>query len=156
MTDPKQSTGSAPKNVPRGIQNNNPGNIRISAINYQGEVKPSTDKAFKQFVDIEHGYRAIFKDLEAKIAYTPLPSVKNPHPTPINTIRKIIEMYAPPEDGNDTEGYIRTVSSRTRIASDQIITKDVAVLRKIVSAISYQEEGIAADESKITAAIALL
>lgn len=35
--------------TPRGLRNNNPGNIRLSSTKYQGEVQPSQDTAFKQF-----------------------------------------------------------------------------------------------------------
>ena len=33
----------------RGLENNNPGNIRQSKVRYKGEVRPSRDPAFKQF-----------------------------------------------------------------------------------------------------------
>ena len=36
-------------NNSRGMRNNNPLNIIKSEINWQGEVKPSTDKNFAQF-----------------------------------------------------------------------------------------------------------
>ena len=44
----------------RGLRNRNPGNIRRSGVRYKGEVRPSTDPAFKQFGSMALGYRAIF------------------------------------------------------------------------------------------------
>ena len=38
--------------LPRGLRMNNPGNIRISATKWKGDVIPSADKSFKQFESI--------------------------------------------------------------------------------------------------------
>ena len=48
--------------LPRGLRNNNPGNIRRNSDVFQGE-KTSSDKEFKQFKSMAYGYRAIFKIL---------------------------------------------------------------------------------------------
>ena len=46
----------------RGMRNNNPLNIvKSEKINWQGEVKPSTDPNFAQFETMEYGLRAAFK-----------------------------------------------------------------------------------------------
>ena len=46
----------------RGMRNNNPLNIiKSEKINWQGEVKPSTDPNFAQFETLEYGLRAAFK-----------------------------------------------------------------------------------------------
>ena len=50
-------------NLPRGLRNNNPGNIRINDDLFQGEIRPSKDKSFKQFTTMAYGYRAMFKIL---------------------------------------------------------------------------------------------
>ncbi len=43
----------------RGMRNNNPLNIvKSEKINWQGEVKPSTDPNFAQFETLEYGLRA--------------------------------------------------------------------------------------------------
>ena len=44
----------------RAMRNLNPGNIRLSATRFKGEVVPSRDSAFKQFESLEYGYRAMF------------------------------------------------------------------------------------------------
>lgn len=53
----------AEKKLPRGLRNNNPGNIRINSDLFQGEVRPSKDKSFKQFETMAYGYRAVFRIL---------------------------------------------------------------------------------------------
>ena len=45
--------------LPRGLRNRNPGNIRRSAVRYKGETK-SDDAAFKTFASTAWGYRAMF------------------------------------------------------------------------------------------------
>lgn len=132
--------------TPRGLSNFNPGNIRISDINYQGEIRPSIDKSFKQFQSMAFGYRAIFKDMYAKIHNNP----------PINTINKIISMWAPKKDNNNTDNYIKTVCSRAGLKPDDIVHDDIAVITKIVCAISFVENGIEANSVDISNAIQIL
>lgn len=45
--------------LPRGLRNRNPGNIRRSAVRYKGETE-SDDAAFKAFASTAWGYRAMF------------------------------------------------------------------------------------------------
>ena len=68
----------------RGLRNNNPGNIRINNDLFQGEVRPSEDKSFKQFTTMAYGYRAMFKILSNFL--------KN---YKLDTIRKMITRWAP-------------------------------------------------------------
>lgn len=119
----------------RGLRNNNPGNIRQNSDNFLGEIKPSTDPAFKQFESIEYGYRAIFVTLNTYQKKYGL-----------STIRAMISRWAPPKDNNDTEAYIRAVSSESGVPENSHITstnKDVMV--PIVAAMSRVENGVAAN-----------
>lgn len=50
--------------VPRGLRNNNPGNIRLSKDKWQGLRERQEDKEFFQFVSIEWGYRALMRTLQ--------------------------------------------------------------------------------------------
>ena len=121
-----------PQSLPRGLRNNNPGNIRISPTRYKGEIVPSSDRAFKQFKNRGWGYRAIFVLLESY------------HKRGIKTIRQIISRYAPSCE-NDTEGYISSVCESSLIGADaplDITDKNTMVL--VVSAISKVENGVAA------------
>ena len=122
----------------RGLRNNNPGNIRLTPGSvWVGEVA-GNDKAFKTFVDMPHGYRAIFVTLNGYLKKG------------FNTIEKIISRYAPPSDNNHTDAYIATVEKRTGIPRGLILTAaNREHLKKIVTAISYVENGIAADPVQV-------
>ena len=86
----------------RGMRNNNPLNIiKSEKINWQGEVKPSTDPNFAQFETLEYGLRAAFKLL--RTYYT--------------KYGWIISRWAP-ETENQVVAYIKAVSQRTGIAPD--------------------------------------
>ncbi len=84
--------------LPRGIRNNNPGNIRWGS-KWKGLVpEPErTDQSFCQFVDPVYGIRAI-----AKVMF----SYRDKHG--LNTVESIINRYAPPNE-NNTQGYIQRV-----------------------------------------------
>lgn len=123
----------------RGLRNNNPGNIRQNSDNFLGEIKPSTDPAFKQFESVEYGYRAIFVTLNTYQKKYGL-----------STIRAMISRWAPPKDNNDTEAYIRAVSSESGVPENSRITstnKDVMI--PIVAAISRAENGVAANITEV-------
>lgn len=123
----------------RGLRNNNPGNIRQNSDNFLGEIKPSTDPAFKQFESIEYGYRAIFVTLNTYQKKYGL-----------STIRTMISRWAPPKDNNDTEAYIRAVSAESGVPENSRITstnKDVMV--PIVAAMSRVENGVTANITEV-------
>ena len=53
--------------APRGIRNNNPGNIRNSdATDWKGEIPAGAkkDNSFEEFKDMPHGYRALIRLLQ--------------------------------------------------------------------------------------------
>ena len=56
----------------------------------------------------------------------------------LDTVRKILEVYAPPSE-NDTEAYIKNVSKRVGVDADEPISKDN--LKKLVEAMILQEGG---------------
>lgn len=123
----------------RGLRNNNPGNIRQNSDNFLGEIKPSADPSFKQFESIEYGYRAIFVTLNTYQKKYGL-----------STIRAMISRWAPPKDNNDTEAYIRAVSSESGVPENSHITstsKDVMV--PIVAAMSRVENGVEANITEV-------
>ena len=86
----------------RGLRNNNPLNIRRGTSRWLGRREIVTDKEFEEFTSMAFGYRAGWKLMEtyrlrlqqAGMSYT---------------LENIIHRWAPPEDGNDTTAYIRTV-----------------------------------------------
>ena len=122
----------------RGYRNNNPCNIRISTDVFQGEVRPSGDKAFKQFETMAYGYRAAFRILKTYI-----------NNYKCDTIRKIISRWAPANE-NHTENYIRTVSERSGIPeNDTVYADNREMMIRIVAAMSFVENGWEAEMSDV-------
>lgn len=118
-----------PMQLPRGLRNNNAGNIRKSSTRYLGEVRPSSDKAFKQFETRGWGYRAIFVLLESysKRGY--------------KTLRQMINRYAPPSE-NHTEIYLKYVCDCAMTSADiQLDITDKNTMVLVVAAISKMENG---------------
>lgn len=132
--------------LPRGLRNNNPGNIRNSdAIDWKGEVSLKKDNDFEEFEDIEHGYRAMFILVRNYILKHGL-----------NTIRGIISRYAPNHE-NHTENYIDIVSDRSGIGADDVISADNReIMIRIIAAMSYVENGRDAVMSDVIAGWNLL
>ena len=126
------------KNTARGLRNNNPLNIEINSDKFQGEIVPSQDKRFKQFVSMAYGYRAAFRIL---LTYKEKYNLK--------TLRQWITRWAPPKE-NDTEAYIRSVSTSAKVFSDvEIDTKNKDVMCRIVAAMSKVENGVTANMSEV-------
>ena len=122
----------------RGLRNNNPGNIRLGKVRYKGERAKSSDKAFRQFESVEWGYRAMFVLLHTY-------ALKHG----CNTLRKIINRYAPPSE-NHTENYIRRVAHATHLSPDEkISTTDKGVMTAIVAAMAEVENGVKANMEDI-------
>lgn len=122
----------------RGLRNRNPGNIRCSAVRYRGEVRPSSDKAFKQFETMAYGYRAMFVLLDTYARRHGL-----------RTIRAMIGRYAPPSE-NDTRGYVAAVSRLAGIDADAPIdTRAHDDMTAVVAAMSHVENGVAAVEEDV-------
>lgn len=113
----------------RGLRNNNPGNLRLTGINWQGKVPndQNTDGEFEQFYNAEDGVRAMARDL--------LTGYRRGE----NTIRKIINQYAPNTE-NNTTAYIQSVVSQTGVPADA--TYPPAKILDLVKAIIKHENGI--------------
>lgn len=116
---------------PRGIRNNNPGNIRISTNAWKGKVpkEQNSDGAFEQFYRMEDGSRAMIVLIRNWIKKGTA-----------NTIRKIISRYAPSNE-NNTQGYIDSVSKMTGFAPDQVLDIDKVTLNKLFLAMTTKENG---------------
>lgn len=121
----------------RGLRNNNPGNIRKSNERYQGEVRPSLDPAFKQFVSMAYGYRALMRVLKTYYNKYGLRSV-----------RGMITRWAPKNE-NDTNGYISFVAGRMGIDADKTLDWDKPTLAAMAAAISRMENGVEANRADV-------
>ncbi len=125
---------------PRGIRNNNPGNIRWSKDKWQGLVPKdqASDKSFCVFTDAKYGIRALAKILIKYGSYQGIPGVAG---AKIDTVREIISRWAPPVE-NDTEAYISAVAKAAGVkANDAININDKRFLTLVVKAIIAHENG---------------
>ena len=126
--------------TPRGIRNNNPLNIRHSADQWQGACEEQKDKSFVQFQSTAYGYRAAWKVLQSY--YNRFCMQSKPF-----TVRNIIYRWAPPEDNNATEAYIRKVLQLSGIGGKENLLPPENVdsyhrLCKLIAAMTCIECGI--------------
>ena len=126
--------------LPRGLRNNNPGNIRYSSANdWRGKVPYSQnsdynctsgkeEKAFEQFSEYKYGVRAM------------VVLIKNYIIRGNDSIRSLVSKYAPSTE-NDTLGYIDFVSEKTGIGVDEKLSTTKRTIKKIVLAMAQKESG---------------
>lgn len=125
----KEQIATGVKNMmtPRGIRNNNPGNIRHSGSHWQGQAATQTDPDFVQFVTPEYGIRALAKLLGTYSTQG------------LDTVRKIISKYAPSNE-NNTDAYAQAVARALGVTPDTKI--DVNARKDVlVKAIIAHENG---------------
>ncbi len=115
---------------PRGIRNNNPGNIRYNGIAWQGLAVPPSDGAFCVFTDAHYGLRALAKLIRNYNKYYGL-----------RTIFGIIRRFAPDVE-NNTNAYIDSVSRATGIDSHyQMDLDNTKTMLALIKAIIKHENG---------------
>jgi hypothetical protein len=118
--------------TPRGIRNNNPGNIRKSHEPWRGLLPAGeqTDPAFFRFSSPEWGIRALAVILR---------TYQTKHG--LKTVRAMIQRWAP-ESENDTEAYCQAVCTAVGVAPDEPIDlRDAGDMRGVVLAIIRHENG---------------
>jgi len=103
--------------LPRGLRNNNPGNIRVGD-NWQGMI--GQDGGFVVFENILYGIRAMATDLGNDMKGKGL-----------NTISKLITEYAPPSE-NDTAAYIASMVRYTGFGANQYLPPRRDVLMRFI------------------------
>lgn len=117
--------------LPRGIRNNNPGNIRINPANaWQGKVPEdqNSDGSFEQFYEKKYGVRALIKLL------------KNYHNQGLTNVSSIISKYAPSSE-NHTGIYVKYVADYMGVSPTQHISWTHNNAKKLVEAIIRFENG---------------
>ena len=111
---------------PRGIRNNNPGNIRGSGDNWQGATG-FDDLGFVVFESPVYGVRAMARVINNyREKYF------------LVTIRQIVERWAPDSE-NNTEAYIQSVAGHSGVDADAYIEPES--LPAIMAAMIYHENG---------------
>lgn len=113
--------------IPRGIRNNNPGNIR-HGNDWQGLAEEQPDPEFCTFVSPEYGLRAIVVILR---------NYDRKHG--LRTVREFINRWAPPNE-NDTTGYAEHVARRLGVPADEEIDVN-EYMAALVDAIVLHENG---------------
>ncbi|MDF3022910.1 MAG: hypothetical protein K0R10_271 [Alphaproteobacteria bacterium] len=121
---------NTPLFLPRGIRNNNPGNIRLSSAKWRGQRKLQTDTAFVEFESPLLGLRALMILL---LTYH--------RKYDLDTVQSIINRYAPPHE-NTTDHYAENVARQLGVTRQQVLdlTKP-ATLAGLARAIVNHENG---------------
>lgn len=123
---------------PRGLRNNNPGNIRRGKDKWQGLRAVQTDAEFWQFESMGYGYRALIKLLQN---YRRLHGCR--------TVAEMIERWAPRTE-NDTAAYLRDVCGQMGVPTVYVPdTEDADTMCALAAAISRHENGREADVTDV-------
>lgn len=121
------------KMSPRGIRNNNPGNIDYNPVNqWKGMLPHDTtiESRFCRFESPEYGIRAIMSLLKTY-----------QHRYGKNTVCGLITRWAPDVE-NDTNSYIKSVCDALCVANDEPVdTQDKNTLVELAKAIIQHENG---------------
>lgn len=125
-------------NIPRGLRNNNPGNIRITNDKWKGLREEQTDGAFFQFIAPMYGYRALIRTLQ---------NYRKIHGC--QTVADFIKRWAPHEE-NNTNGYIQAVCREMEVPSTFVPdVDDKDTMCAFAAAISLVENGVPAVMSDV-------
>ena len=116
--------------APRGIRNNNPGNLIFTNINWTGKLpkEQNKDRRFEMFIAPEYGIRAMIKD------------IKNDIEKGKNTVPALMTEYAPRFE-NNTDAYIQMVCKDLKVSATAKLLPTKNTLRLLVHSISRVENG---------------
>jgi len=123
--------------LPRGVRNNNAGNLRHDGTPWQGMADPPSDGEFCRFVSPAFGIRAM-----ARVLITYQDKRKAADGSAIDTVQEIIERWAPPSE-NNTGTYVANV--RRIMGLEPGASIDVhqhSVMKRLVKAIIQHENGV--------------
>ena len=111
------------QNLPRGIRNNNPGNIKADGTSWQGMA--GDDGTFVIFDDMSWGTRAMATSLTNMVKGG------------LTTLNQLIRTWS----ATDQDAYVANVSQATGIDPNAPLSLDVPTLSKIMRAMISQENG---------------
>lgn len=139
------SPNPQPSSLPRGLRNNNPGNIRTTKDRWQGLRPVQEDPSFFQFTEMRWGYRALLRTLQ---------NYRRRHGC--QTVADFIRRWAPPSE-NNTSAYISRVCREMQVPSTFVPdVADRATMCALAAAISQVENGVPAVMADVEAGWALL
>lgn len=115
--------------TPRGIRNNNPGNLRFSVANdWLGQVGHDAG-GYVIFDTPAHGLRALailLSNYQARHG--------------ISTLEALVNRYAPSADGNDERAYVLALSAAVGVGPEEPFNI-TAMLAALMAAIIRHENG---------------
>ena len=114
-------------NLPKGIRNNNPGNLEANNINWRGKI--GDDGRFVIFDKMENGVRAMTLDITGDF-----------YKDGNRTVRGLITEYAPGHE-NNVESYVNHVSSKMGVNPDEFLTDLKPYLNDMIAAMILHENG---------------
>lgn len=122
---------SVTNGVPLGIRLNNPLNIKRSGASWAGKSAVQSHPVFETFDSAYYGIRAAARIL---INYGRIHK--------LDTLAEIIHRWAPPDDDNDTGGYVDFVADKLDVKPDTSLNlEDEDVLTALVKAMMHMEIG---------------
>lgn len=115
--------------MPRGIRNNNPGNL-----NYAGQAGATLEGGeggrFAVFESMQHGVAALYKQLQLYFKRG------------INTLSSIVKTYAPASDNNNVDAYISALTKATGKGANEVLDSgDTATIARLMKGIVDHENG---------------
>lgn len=117
------------KSLPRGLRNNNPGNIRYGKFAQDQGAIGKDSGGFAIFQTAEDGLRALGELLRSYARRG------------LNTVRGVINRWAPPSE-NDTGAYVGAVAKRLGVGEDQALNmSDPKVIAGLSAEITRHENG---------------
>lgn len=117
---------------PRGIRNNNPGNIEYNARNnWRGQL-PHDVKVESRFARFDTPYNGIRALARLLLNYRKLHGLR--------TVEGLISRWAPSNE-NDTRAYARAVATQMGVSIQQPLYLDQDTLERLVIAVIHHENG---------------
>ena len=124
-------------NIPRGLRNNNPLNIRKSSTKWQGEIQ-GDDASFCTFSDIFWGCRAAIKNLITHVQQDKRRLIRT-------TIEREVTRWAPSSE-NNTSAYLNWVCDYIKLPPTTIIMpNDKNLICMLLHAMARYENGLSAE-----------
>lgn len=121
--------GDGYKSAPRGIRNNNPGNLNF--VGQEGATREGGEGGrFAVFESMQHGVAALYKQLQLYFKRG------------INTLSSIVKTYAPASDNNNVDAYISALTKATGKGANEVLNSgDTATMARLMKGIVDHENG---------------
>lgn len=131
----------------RGLRNNNPGNLIITGIKWEGKIPVSqnTDGKFEQFYELRYGIRALMRDIYSD------------YQRGLNNVTDLITEFAPSFE-NNTQSYINSVISDigTNFIKEMTEKQMIALCKAIIKVENGKEYASYITDNDYNEAIAIL